>query len=87
MVGGNRYFHIFDLYSWGCVDCHTIYCFLMANLQTVELQKLILAHNDIELLKEDLKNLTSLVVLNLSHNKLTRLPATIGEYDLFVYLF
>lgn len=56
---------------------------LVAYLQTVELQKLILAHNDIELLKEDLRNLTSLVVLNLSHNKLTHLPAAIGEYDFF----
>lgn len=52
-------------------------------LQTVELQKLILAHNEIELLKEDLRNLTSLVVLNLSHNKLTQLPAAIGEYVFF----
>lgn len=56
---------------------------IMASLQAVELQKLILAHNEIELLKEDLRNLTSLVVLNLSHNNLTHLPASIGEYDIF----
>lgn len=49
-------------------------------LQAVELQKLILAHNDIELLKEDLRNLSSLAVLNLCHNKLSHLPAAIGEY-------
>ncbi|KAL0328490.1 UNVERIFIED_CONTAM: Plant intracellular Ras-group-related LRR protein 6 [Sesamum calycinum] len=47
--------------------------------EAVELQKLILAHNDIESLKEDLKNLPLLVVLNVSHNKLTSLPAVIGE--------
>ncbi|KAK4387060.1 Plant intracellular Ras-group-related LRR protein 6 [Sesamum angolense] len=47
--------------------------------EAVELQKLILAHNDIESLKEDLKNLPLLVVLNVSHNKLTSLPAAIGE--------
>ncbi|MQL88634.1 hypothetical protein Taro_021197 [Colocasia esculenta] len=45
----------------------------------VELQKLILAHNNLEVLKEDLKNLTSLTVLNISHNKLSSLPAAIGE--------
>lgn len=48
--------------------------------QAVELQKLILAHNDIETLKEDLRNLPLLSVLNVSHNKLTCLPAAIGEY-------
>ncbi|KAK6154333.1 hypothetical protein DH2020_008581 [Rehmannia glutinosa] len=47
--------------------------------EAVELQKLILAHNDIESLKEDLKNLPLLVVLNVSHNKLSHLPAAIGE--------
>lgn len=46
----------------------------------MELQKLILAHNDIESLKEDLKNLPSLVALNACYNKLTHLPAAIGEY-------
>lgn len=50
-------------------------------LQAVELQKLILAHNDIESLKEDLKNLPLLAVLNVSHNNLSHLPAAIGEYD------
>jgi Leucine-rich repeat (LRR) protein len=48
-------------------------------LQAVELQKLILAHNKIELLKEDLRNLPQLTVLNVSHNKLSDLPAAIGE--------
>ncbi|XP_074264085.1 plant intracellular Ras-group-related LRR protein 6 isoform X1 [Silene latifolia] len=47
--------------------------------ETVDLQKLILAHNNIEVLKEDLKNLPLLTVLNVSHNKLTQLPAAIGE--------
>lgn len=48
-------------------------------LQAMELQKLILAHNDIESLKEDLRNLPQLTVLNVSHNKLSELPAAIGE--------
>ncbi|RVW93111.1 Plant intracellular Ras-group-related LRR protein 6 [Vitis vinifera] len=47
--------------------------------EAVELQKLILAHNDIESLREDLKNLSLLSVLNLSNNKLVHLPAAIGE--------
>lgn len=47
--------------------------------EAVELQKLILAHNDIELLKEDIRNLPMLSVLNISHNKLSHLPAAIGE--------
>ena len=71
--------------SWICAFFHAVFIEarfigVVVCLQTVELQKLILAHNDIELLKEDLRNLTSLVVLNLSHNKLTQLPAAIGEY-------
>ncbi|KAL4579491.1 hypothetical protein LXL04_015640 [Taraxacum kok-saghyz] len=45
----------------------------------LELQKLILAHNEIELLKEDIRNLPMLSVLNISHNKLSHLPAAIGE--------
>ena len=45
----------------------------------VELQKLILAHNSIASLKEDLRNLPFLAVLNLSHNSLSQLPAAIGE--------
>lgn len=45
----------------------------------MELQKLILAHNNIEILKEDLRNLGQLTVVNVSHNKLTLLPAAIGE--------
>ncbi|CAL5341938.1 unnamed protein product [Camellia sinensis] len=47
--------------------------------EAVELQKLILAHNDIESLREDLRNLPLLSVLNVSHNKLSHLPAAIGE--------
>ncbi|CAL1377340.1 unnamed protein product [Linum trigynum] len=47
--------------------------------EAVELQKLILAHNEIELLKEDLRNLTQLTVLNLSNNKLQELPSAVGE--------
>ncbi|XP_057528484.1 plant intracellular Ras-group-related LRR protein 6 isoform X1 [Amaranthus tricolor] len=47
--------------------------------EIVDLQKLILAHNNIEVLREDLKNLPLLTVLNVSHNKLTELPAAIGE--------
>ncbi|XP_047254342.1 plant intracellular Ras-group-related LRR protein 6 isoform X2 [Capsicum annuum] len=47
--------------------------------EAVELQKLILAHNNIETLQEDLRNLPLLSVLNVSHNKLTHLPAAIGE--------
>lgn len=47
--------------------------------EAVELQKLILAHNEIELLKEDIKNLPMLSVLNISHNKLSHLPSAIGE--------
>ncbi|KAI3679720.1 hypothetical protein L2E82_51053 [Cichorium intybus] len=47
--------------------------------EAVELQKLILAHNEIELLKEDIRNLHMLSVLNISHNKLSHLPSGIGE--------
>ncbi|TQE10493.1 hypothetical protein C1H46_003948 [Malus baccata] len=47
--------------------------------EAVELQKLILAHNNIELLKDELRNLPLLTVLNVSHNKLSELPAAIGE--------
>ncbi|KAB2605701.1 plant intracellular Ras-group-related LRR protein 6 [Pyrus ussuriensis x Pyrus communis] len=47
--------------------------------EAVELQKLILAHNNIELLKDELRNLPLLTVLNVSHNKLSELPAVIGE--------
>uniref|UniRef100_A0A803MHB2 Plant intracellular Ras-group-related LRR protein 6 n=1 Tax=Chenopodium quinoa TaxID=63459 RepID=A0A803MHB2_CHEQI len=46
--------------------------------EIVDLQKLILAHNNIEVLKEDLRNLPLLTVLNVSHNRLTQLPAAIG---------
>ncbi|XP_034213191.1 plant intracellular Ras-group-related LRR protein 6 isoform X2 [Prunus dulcis] len=47
--------------------------------EAVELQKLIIAHNNIESLKEELRNLPLLTVLNVSHNKLSELPAAIGE--------
>ncbi|KAI5662612.1 hypothetical protein M9H77_21935 [Catharanthus roseus] len=47
--------------------------------EAVDLQKLILAHNDIECLREDLRNLPLLSVLNVSHNKLSNLPAALGE--------
>ncbi|KAK8482178.1 hypothetical protein V6N11_024314 [Hibiscus sabdariffa] len=50
--------------------------------EAVELQKLILAHNNIESLKEDLRNLTLLTVLNVSHNKLTDLPAAVGQLSM-----
>jgi Leucine-rich repeat (LRR) protein len=55
-------------------------CFFFLLLQGVDLQKLILAHNNLEVLREDLRNLSSLVVLNISHNKISSLPAAIGEY-------
>lgn len=47
--------------------------------EAVELQKLILAHNNIEVLREDLRNLAQLTILNVSHNKLTELPSAFGE--------
>ncbi|XP_022142820.1 plant intracellular Ras-group-related LRR protein 6 [Momordica charantia] len=47
--------------------------------EAVELQKLILGHNNIESLNEELRNLSSLTVLNVCHNKLSELPAAIGE--------
>lgn len=47
--------------------------------EAVELHKLILAHNNIVSLKEDLKNLPLLSVLNISHNKVVHLPAAIGQ--------
>lgn len=50
--------------------------------EAVDLQKLILAHNNIEVLREDLRNLPMLAVLNVSHNNLTKLPAAIGELAL-----
>ncbi|KAH7512503.1 hypothetical protein FEM48_Zijuj12G0097600 [Ziziphus jujuba var. spinosa] len=50
--------------------------------EAVELQKLILAHNNIESLKQELRNLSQLTVLNVSHNKLSELPAAIGELSL-----
>lgn len=53
---------------------------LLYFLQAVELQKLILAHNNLEVLNEDLKTLNMLTVLNVSHNKLSSLPIAIGEY-------
>ncbi|KAI3964623.1 hypothetical protein MKX01_020440 [Papaver californicum] len=50
--------------------------------ETVELQKVILAHTGIEVLKEHVRNLSMLAVLNISHNKLTHLPAAIGELQM-----
>lgn len=61
---------------WSCHLCYVV-------LQAAELQKLVLAHNCIESLKEDIKNLPFLVVLNLSHNSLSQLPAAIGEWVFF----
>lgn len=55
------------------------YCYFWFSFKAVELQKLILAHNNIEALREDLRKLSSLVVLNISHNKLACIPAAIGE--------
>lgn len=52
----------------------------------MELQKLILAHNNIESLKEDIRNLPLLTVLNVSHNKVSHLPAAIGEYVTSTFL-
>ncbi|KAB5534659.1 hypothetical protein DKX38_017745 [Salix brachista] len=54
--------------------------------ENVELQKLILAHNSIESIKEDLKNLSQLTVLNVSHNQLSALPAAIGELPMLKLL-
>ncbi|XP_035843522.1 plant intracellular Ras-group-related LRR protein 6-like [Helianthus annuus] len=51
----------------------------MQLVKAVKLQKLILAHNEIQLLKEDIRNLPLLSVLNVSHNKLSHLPTAIGE--------
>ncbi|KAK6934274.1 hypothetical protein RJ641_034429 [Dillenia turbinata] len=42
--------------------------------EAVDLQKLIIAHNNIEELKEDLRNLPQLTVLNVAHNKLPIFP-------------
>ena len=55
------------------------HCYVWFSFKAVELQKLILAHNNIEALREDLRKLSSLVVLNISHNKLACIPAAIGE--------
>ncbi|CAK7327596.1 unnamed protein product [Dovyalis caffra] len=54
--------------------------------ENVELQKLILAHNNIESVKEDLKNLSQLIVLNVSNNKLSALPAAVGELPMLKLL-
>ncbi|CAM8984948.1 unnamed protein product [Rhodiola kirilowii] len=54
--------------------------------EAVELHKLILAHNSIEVLKEDLRNLPQLTVLNISHNKLTHLPQAVGQLPLLKLL-
>lgn len=62
------------------MKCEMPSVFYMWFLQAAELQKLILAHNSIESLKEDIRNLPFLTVLNLSHNSLSQLPAAIGEW-------
>jgi hypothetical protein len=56
------------------VDC------LMCLTQIVDLQKLILSHNQISALDEALGGLSSLTLLDVSHNVLTRLPNTLGRY-------
>ena len=63
------------------------FCLWFCGLQAVELQKLILAHNSIESLKEDIRNLPCLAVLNLCHNRLSELPAAIGEWVLTTFSF
>ncbi|MCO5581141.1 hypothetical protein L7F22_035018 [Adiantum nelumboides] len=50
--------------------------------EVVELQKLLLAHNNITVLANELGNLQSLTVLNVSHNQLTSLPSSIGRLTL-----
>ncbi|KAJ4836170.1 Plant intracellular Ras-group- LRR protein 6 [Turnera subulata] len=50
--------------------------------EAVELQKLILAHNSIEALKDDLRNLPQLTILNVSNNRLSHLPSAIGQLPL-----
>lgn len=64
---------------WVTGSC-AVFFLLLLLLQGVDLQKLILAHNNLEVLREDLRNLSSLVVLNISHNRISSLPAAIGEY-------
>lgn len=65
----------------GSFDSHkSAFCYKKCSfLQAVELQKLILAHNNLEILTNDLKNLSLLTVLNVSHNKLSCIPEAIGE--------
>lgn len=48
--------------------------------QIVDLQKLILSHNQISALDEALGGLSSLTLLDVSHNLLTRLPNMLGRY-------
>lgn len=75
MVGGK----LSSILCWRVKIWFRIVSFIALFLQAVELQKLILAHNNIESLSEELRNLSSLTVLNVSHNKLSELPAAIGE--------
>ncbi|KAI5083332.1 hypothetical protein GOP47_0003075 [Adiantum capillus-veneris] len=50
--------------------------------EVVELQKLLLAHNNIKVLANELGNLQSLTVLNVSHNQIASLPSSIGRLTL-----
>lgn len=47
--------------------------------QVVDLQKLTLSHNVISVLDEKLGSLVTLTLLDLSHNQLRSLPATVGR--------
>lgn len=87
---GGRYYQ-FILYIAKLINPTCTVLLLLSSLhfyvfQAVELQKLILAHNDIQTLKQDLRNLPQLTVLNVSHNKLSNLPPAIGEYVTFYFL-
>jgi Leucine-rich repeat (LRR) protein len=58
----------------------------LLDFQGVDLQKLILAHNNLEVLREDLRNLSSLVVLNISHNQISSLAAQVRTVSLYAAL-
>ena len=74
---------LFSSWIWIPMQFWTRLMWIFTWFQAVELQKLILAHNEIELLKDELRNLPMLTVLNVSHNKLSQLLAAIGEWALF----
>jgi Leucine-rich repeat (LRR) protein len=71
---GQKWDHCCWMTSLSDIDC------LMCLTQIVDLQKLILSHNQISALDEALGNLSSLTILDVSHNLLTRLPNTLGRY-------